>query len=65
MSLIKLFPGRLLHIRFYSPDQERKIPGNPEIPEEFQDRKSSISDISGFPAGDRDYSLTFLTVYTQ
>jgi hypothetical protein len=46
MSLIKLFPGRLLHIRFFSPDQERKIPGNPEIPEEFQDRKSLISDIS-------------------
>jgi hypothetical protein len=31
--------------------------------EVFPVRKSSISDIAGFPAVDRDHSLTFLTVY--
>ncbi len=47
----------------FFPDQERKSPGNPEIPKVFPARKSIISHITGFPAGDGDNSLKFLTVY--
>ncbi len=40
----------------FFPDQERKIPGNPVIPEVFPARKSLISDIPWFLAGDEDYT---------
>jgi hypothetical protein len=37
-----------------------------EIPEVFPDQEeSNISDIPGFPAGDGDNSLTFLTVQRE
>ncbi len=36
---------------------------NPEVLEVFPDRKSLISDIPEFPAGDGDHSLIFLTVH--
>jgi hypothetical protein len=36
------------------PDQERKIPGNLEIPEVFSARKSLKSQ-PGFPVGDSDH----------
>ncbi len=50
----------------FFPDQERNIPGNPEIPEVFPDQEvSNISDIPGFPGGDGDHSLTFLTVQRE
>jgi hypothetical protein len=50
----------------FFPDQERKIPGNPEIPEVFPGQEvSNISDIPGFPGGDGDHSLTFLTVQRE
>jgi hypothetical protein len=43
-------------------DQVRKRQGNGKIPEVLLTRKSSISDIPGFPASDWAVSLTFLTV---
>jgi hypothetical protein len=48
--------GNVSALANFFPDQERKIPGNPEIPEVFPG-------LPGFPAGDGDYSLTFVTVY--
>ncbi len=45
MSLIKLFLARTTSaLSGFSPDQERKIPGNPKIPEAvFSARKKFIS----------------------
>jgi hypothetical protein len=48
-------------LKDFFPDQERKIPGNPEFPEVFLARKSLISDILGFSAADGDYFVTFLS----
>jgi hypothetical protein len=60
MSLIKLFPaGNTSVFGVFSLDQGRKIPGNPKIP----DRKSLISDFTGFPAGYGELPLLLLTVY--
>jgi hypothetical protein len=71
MTLIKLFLagntyGGLLYVLFLArntsalgrlfPNQERKIPGNPEIPE------VSRPGYPGFPAEDGDHSFTFVTV---
>jgi hypothetical protein len=50
----KLNPNLFVHKQGFFP--ERKIPGNPEIPEVFPARKSLISDIIGFPDGDQDHS---------
>jgi hypothetical protein len=53
MSLIKLFlAGNTSALSGFFPDHERKIPGNRDIPEVFLARKSFISGITGFPAGD-------------
>jgi hypothetical protein len=46
----------------FSLNQNRKISGNPEIPEIFLSRKSLTSDITEFRAGDGTHSLKFLTV---
>jgi hypothetical protein len=61
VTMIELFrAGILLSQEGFFPDQEKKIPENPEIPEVFPVRKSLIIDIhAGFPAGDGDHSLTF------
>jgi hypothetical protein len=40
----------------------RKRSGNPKISEFFTARKSLNCDFTGFPAGDEDLPLTFLTV---
>jgi hypothetical protein len=58
MSPIKLFlAGDSFALGVFFPNQKRKIPGNHEMT-----RKSLIMHIPGFPAGDGDHSLTFLTV---
>jgi hypothetical protein len=46
MSLTKLFlAGNTASLEKVYPDQDKKILGNPEIPEVFQARKSLICDI--------------------
>jgi hypothetical protein len=57
MSLIKLFLARITSALLgFSPDQERKIPGNPKIPEVhcsiLGQKEVYISDNPGFTAGD-------------
>jgi hypothetical protein len=46
------WPGILLLLVGLFPDQERELPGNPEIPEVH-------------PAGDGDHPLTALTVHPK
>jgi hypothetical protein len=53
-----LYPGKFLLRQNYS----RPRSFNPPKAEVFPARKSLISDIPGFQAGDRDHLLTFLTV---
>ncbi len=52
VTIIKLFLDGNTSAWGGFPDQEKKVPVNPEIPEVFLARKSLISDILGFPAGD-------------
>ncbi len=64
MWLIKLFPaGNASVLEIFFLDQERKIPGNTEIPKVIPDRKILISELTGFPAGYGELLLLSLTVY--
>jgi hypothetical protein len=66
MRLIKLFLAwNTSALGVFFPDQERKIPGNPEISEVFPTRKGLISNIPLFPSWERDHSMKFLTVYVM
>ncbi len=63
MSLKKLFLAESMFcLREVFLDEERKIPGNPEIPEVSLARRSLTSDIARLPAGDGNLSVKFVTV---
>jgi hypothetical protein len=66
MSLIKLFPaGNASVLEIFFLDQERKIPGNTEIPKVIPDRKILISELTGFPAGFGELPVLLLTVCSR